>query len=234
MTTFLFALAVFIGGIAAWQIFNWMYGSKLRDNKEQLRVESTILLERIEKVFKVVLAEGYFSEIYDHNSQKDFMGFWKMNKKALVVTKAKVSVGYDFAKMQTRRDEKSKKLIIEKFPEPEVLSIDTDYKFYDIDQGILNKFSNEDYTSILTEAKKAMQEKAMSSELPNIARKQVDVMMRQLAASMNWDIDYATLPSAKTIESVPPQLQAPIEIKPPKQMLSSSAETAEYEEIPPV
>jgi Protein of unknown function (DUF4230) len=234
MTTFLFALAVFVGGIAAWQIFNWMYGSKLRDSKDQIRIESTVLLERIEKVFKVVLAEGYFTEIYDHNSQKDFMGFWKMNKKALVVTKAKVSVGYDFAKMQTRRDEKSRKLIIEKFPEPEVLSIDTDYKFYDIDQGLLNKFSNEDYTSILTEAKRVMHEKAMTSDLPLIARKQVDVMMRQLAASMNWDIDYSSLPSTTALEKAPPQLQAAVELNAPKQMLSSSAETTDYEEIPPV
>jgi len=45
------------------------------------------MLERIEKVFKVVMAEENFTEIYDHSSKKEFMGFFKVNKKALVVFK---------------------------------------------------------------------------------------------------------------------------------------------------
>lgn len=194
MEFLLFLVAIAIGGIAAWQIFNWMYGKKLRDNKEELRQESTLLLERIEKVFKVVMAEGYFTEIYDHSSKKEFMGFFKVNKKALVVSRAKVSVGFDFGKMKVKRDETTRKLVVEQFPEAEVLSIDTDYKFYDIDQGWLNKFSHEDYTNILNEAKKVMQDKALTSDLPKVANRQVGLMMSQLAASMNWEVEFKQLP----------------------------------------
>jgi hypothetical protein len=167
---------------------------KLRDNKEELRHESTLLLERIEKVFKVVMAEGYFTEIYDHSSKKEFMGFFKVNKKALVVSRAKVSVGFDFGKMKVKRDEATRKLLVEHFPEAEILSIDTDYKFYDIDQGWLNKFDHEDYTNILNEAKKVMQEKALISDLPKVANRQVGLMMNQLAASMNWEVEFKQLP----------------------------------------
>lgn len=188
-----FISALGVGGIAAWQVFNWIYGKKIRDNREQLRRESTLLLERIEKVFKVVVAEGYFTEIYDHSSKKDFWGLFKINKKALVVSRAKVSVGFDFGKMKVRRDETSRKLIVEEFPLAEVISIDTDYKFYDIDQGWLNKFSHEDYTNILNEAKKLMQDKALESDLPKVANRQVGLMMNQLAASVNWEIDYKQL-----------------------------------------
>ncbi len=194
MEFLLFLAAIAIGGIAAWQIFNWMYGKKLRDNKEELRQESTLLLERIEKVFKVVMAEGYFTEIYDHSSKKEFMGFFKVNKKALVVSRAKVSVGFDFGKMKVRRDEATRKLVVEQFPEAEILSIDTDYKFYDIDQGWLNKFNHEDYTNILNDAKKVMQDKALSSDLPKVANRQVGLMMSQLAASMNWEVEFKQLP----------------------------------------
>lgn len=194
MEFLLFLVAIAIGGIAAWQIFNWMYGKKLRDNKEELRQESTLLLERIEKVFKVVMAEGYFTEIYDHSSKKEFMGFFKVNKKALVVSRAKVSVGFDFGKMKVKRDETTRKLVVEQFPEAEILSIDTDYKFYDIDQGWLNKFNHEDYTNILNEAKKVMQEKALTSDLPRVANRQVGLMMSQLAASMNWEVEFKQLP----------------------------------------
>lgn len=194
MEFLLFLVAIAIGGIAAWQIFNWMYGKKLRDNKEELRQESTLLLERIEKVFKVVMAEGYFTEIYDHSSKKEFMGFFKVNKKALVVSRAKVSVGFDFGKMKVKRDEVTRKLVVEQFPDAEILSIDTDYKFYDIDQGWLNKFDHEDYTNILNEAKKVMQEKALISDLPKVANRQVGLMMNQLAASMNWEVEFKQLP----------------------------------------
>lgn len=193
MDFLLFTLALAVGTIAAWQVFNWIYGKKIRDNGEQLRRESTLLLERIEKVFKVVVAEGYFTEIYDHSSKKDFWGLFKINKKALVVSRAKVSVGFDFGKMKVRRDGKSRKLIVEEFPQAEVISIDTDYKFYDIDHGWLNKFSHEDYTNILNEAKKLMQEKALESDLPKVANRQVGLMMNQLAAAVNWEIDYRQL-----------------------------------------
>lgn len=200
MEILIFIVAIAIGGIAAWQIFNWMYGKKLRDNSQQIRQESTLLLERIEKVFKVVMAEGYFTEIYDHNSKKEFLGFFKINKKALVIAKAKVSVGFDFAKMKLKRDETSRKLIIEEFPQAEVLSVDTDYKFYDIEQGWLNKFNHEDYTNILTEAKKVMQDKAIESDLPKVANRQIGVMMTQLAASMNWELEFKQLPATNKME----------------------------------
>lgn len=190
MDVLVFILAMILGGIAAWQIFNWYYTKKFKAPKHDVATESFVLLERIEKVFKVVVAEGYFTEIYDHNTKKDFFGIFKTNSKALVVAKAKVSVGYDFAKMRFRRDHNSRTLVIEHFADPEIISIDTDYKFYDINQGILNKFDNEDYTAILIEAKKLMQDKAQESELPQIAQKQVQLMMQQLCASSGWQLEH--------------------------------------------
>ena len=189
MEFLLFIIALVVGSLASWQIFNWVYGKKIKDNSESIRVESHVLLERIEKVFKVVLAEGYFTEIYDHNSKKEFWGLFKSSNKALVVAKAKVSVGYDFSKMKFSRENTERKLVIEEFAPAEILSVDTDYKFYDLNQGLLSKFNNEDYTAILAEAKKMMQEKAQESDLPQIAANQVKVMMKQLAASMNWELD---------------------------------------------
>jgi hypothetical protein len=168
-------------------------------NKEGMLIknESTVLLEKIEKVFKIVLAEGHFSEIYDHTSEKEVLfGLHTLNKKALIVAKAKVLVGFDFAKVKVRWEEGSRKMIIEEFPEPEILSTDSDYKFYDIDQGLFNKFKNEEYTALLADAKQTMQNKAIASELPKIAKKQAVVMLTQMASSMGWNIDFR-LPSAE-------------------------------------
>lgn len=171
------------GGIAFANIL------RSRSGKADVRYESTLLLERIEKVFKVVMAEGYFSEIYNYQDQKKILYLLNDPKKAMIIAKSKVLVGFDFAKVRFRNpDSGDKKLVIESFPQPEVLSIDTDYKFYDIQAGILNHFSGDDYTQILEEAKKAMNERALQSDLPKIANNQIQYMMYQLANSMGWQL----------------------------------------------
>lgn len=203
MDALIFVIAMIIGGVGTWQIFKWYHSKKSKAPRHDAAVESHILLERIEKVFKIVLAEGHFTEIYDHNEKRDFFGLFKTHSKALVVAKAKVSVGYDFSKMRFRRDHANRTLVIEHFADPEIISIDTDYKFYDINQGILNKFDNDDYTAILVEAKKLMQEKAHSSELPQIAQKQVEFMMQQLCASVGWQLESEkVLEPLKTVQVV--------------------------------
>ncbi len=151
--------------------------------------ESTVLLESIEKVFKVVMAEGYFTEIYNYQHDKNIWNLIKDKKKALIIAKAKVLVGYDFSKMKYHFSDTDRKMIIDFFPEPEILSMDTDYKFYDIEQGWLNRFQSDDYTAIINEAKQTMNEKALESDLPRIATNQVQLMMFQIASTMKWQID---------------------------------------------
>lgn len=169
-----------------------------RTGLTSIQRDSVLLLERIEKVFKVVMAEGYFSEIYNYQDQKKILYLLNDPKKAMVIAKSKVLVGFDFAKVRFRAPVNGeKKLVIESFPEPEVLSIDTDYKFYDIQAGILNHFSGADYTQILEEAKKAMNERAMQSDLPKIANNQIQYMIYQLASSMGWHLQ---LPEAEQRE----------------------------------
>ena len=189
LTTILLLLA---GGAAGATLANAL---KRRVGTTQIRRDSTVLLERIEKVFKVVMAEGYFSEIYNYQDDKKILYLLSDPKKAMIIAKSKVLVGFDFAKVRFQLPEAgSKKLVVEAFPEPEVLSIDTDYKFYDILPGYLNHFSSEDYTRILDDAKQAMHERAMQSDLPRIANNQIQYMMLQLASSMGWQLE---LPEAR-------------------------------------
>ena len=75
-------LFCFIGIAAGFSIFS-VYNKFTHKQGTLIKNESTVLLERIEKVFKVVLAEGHFSEIYDHSSEKEVLfGLTTMNKKA--------------------------------------------------------------------------------------------------------------------------------------------------------
>lgn len=172
---------------------------RFRGNQQQIIVkESSVLLERIEKVFKVVLAEGHFSEIYDYNDKKELIfGLKSGAKKALIVAKAKVLVGFDFAKVKIKRIEGKRQLVIEHLPDPEVLSIDSDYTIYDIDQGLFNKFNKDEYTKLLSDAKQTIHNKAVASELPKVANRQVHVLLNQLGESMGWSVEFA-LPAPMT------------------------------------
>ena len=192
--TLFILITLLLGGFGGVAISNW-WRKKKANPITDVRKESTILLDRIEKVFKVVMAEGYFTEILSYQDDKKFLYFINDPKKALIIAKAKVLVGFDFAKIRFRQPELGeKKLIIESFPEPQVLSIDTDYKFYDIDPGYLNHFRSEDYTRLLDESKQTMLDRAMESDLPRIANNQIQFMMYQLAETMGWQLE---LPEAE-------------------------------------
>jgi len=182
-------LLLLVGSGAGYAIANSM---RAKNDSPDVRRESIVLLEKIEKVFKVVMAEGYFSEIYNYQDQKTYLYVLPDPKKAMIIVKSKVLVGFDFQKVRFRQpDPDQKTLVIDAFPDPEVLSIDTDYKFYDIQSGFLNQFNSEDYTKILDDAKQAMQTRAMQSDLPRIANNQIQYMIYQLAGAMGWELQLA-------------------------------------------
>lgn len=186
-----------LGGAATYGALR-LTGSFKRSPQREIRTEATVLLERVEKVFKVVLAEGHFSEIYDYAEDKNlFFGWVTDSKKALIVVKAKVLVGFDFAKVRMRWEEGARRIVIEEIPAPEILSIDSDYNVYDIEQGVFNRFNTQEYTKMLVEAKQTLHNKAVASELPVIASKQLGVLLDQLALSMGWEVQYLLPPAPK-------------------------------------
>lgn len=216
---FLNTLLLLAVGLAGGAGLTTLLRSKNAAPVTDVRRESTLLLERIEKVFKVVMAEGYFSEIYNYQDQKKILYMFNDPKKAMIIAKSKVLVGFDFQKVRFRLPETAeghpgdKTLVVESFPEPEILSVDTDYKFYDIQSGILNHFDSETYTSILDDAKQAMQSRALQSDLPRIANNQIQYMMYQLAGSMGWALQLPegdqrrieALDAGKTLALEPPK-----------------------------
>ena len=72
---------------------------------------STVLLERIKTVAKLVTVEGYFSEVYDYKSYWGY-DFSPFRKKALVRVKARVSVGYDLDQMKIEAQADRKRILI--------------------------------------------------------------------------------------------------------------------------
>jgi hypothetical protein len=154
-----------------------------------LQENSHTVVESIRKVFKIVLVEGFFNELYDFEETKKLFGFIPSTKRALVIIQAKVLVGYDFGKCEWEMDEAAQKIKLVSFPQPEILSIEPDYKYYNFDEGLFNLLSREDLTRIQANGKKQVEQAAIKSDLPKMAAEQMRTMLTEVVQSKNWQIE---------------------------------------------
>ncbi len=168
-------------------ITRWFF---LRSEKVE-KEDVTVLLEQIKKVAKLVTVEGYFSEIYDY---QDYWGYDLsfLKKKALIKVKAKVSVGYDLEKMRITPDPERKVFVISDLPPAEILSIEHDLEYYDVQESLLNSFTTEDYNKLNANAKEFIRQKVMESDLAKTAAEQRNdlfQMMQFMAESAGWTVE---------------------------------------------
>jgi hypothetical protein len=180
-------LLTLVLGLLAGGVIIYLY-LKNRTQRSIPVVSSQTVLEKVERVFKIILVEGFFAEIYDYRQTQRFLEFIPVTKKALLIVNAKVMVGYDFKKVRLEIDESSNEIRIVEFPAPEILSIDPEVKYYNVEDNILNKFSTEDLTRIQQEAKSIILERAMQSDLPHIAQNQVRTLLLELGELRNWKL----------------------------------------------
>lgn len=169
---------------------------KMRSS-ESTEKQSVILLEKIRNVYKLITVEGEFAEIYQYeNVREHFLRLVSSKKKALLVINAKVNVGFDLKKIEMKADPSSKKIILTAFPLPEVLSIEPDVKYYDIKEGLFNRFNTEDLSALNQEAKEHILTKIPESGLLDTARKEaLDAvhMIESMVQAIGWKLDYKAL-----------------------------------------
>ena len=181
--------------VTAYQIKKWFTLNR------ELRIEqsSQAILERIEKVSKLITVEGYFSEIYDY---KDY--YWydlsPFRKKALIRVKAKVSMGIDFEGVSIHADEASRKISLGPIPQTEILSIDHESDYYDISEGTFNSFSEKDYNELQRNAKDYIRNVALESDLVEQAEEQRDELLeliRFYVEGVGWELEVKEKPVAQ-------------------------------------
>ena len=69
---------------------------KGRQTKQNIQIQSLVLLERIKSVCKCISIEGNFTEIYNYQDvQQKFLNLVSSQKKALVIVNATAHVGFD-------------------------------------------------------------------------------------------------------------------------------------------
>ncbi|MBC7884374.1 MAG: DUF4230 domain-containing protein, partial [Saprospiraceae bacterium] len=164
MLKFSFYQIILIGAILL--VFGtgvWFWAKKSLFAKSTAE-NTTIMLEKIKTVTKLISVEGQFSEMFDYKESYEYDFLNLFSKKIILRVTAKVSVGYDFEKVNISVDSINKTVTLNELPQPEVLSIDHDLDYYDITQGTFNKFTTDEYNMINKKAKESIAAKAKSND----------------------------------------------------------------------
>ncbi|MBK9760106.1 MAG: DUF4230 domain-containing protein [Flavobacteriales bacterium] len=166
-----------------------------REAPELKTVDSTVLLERVRPVLKLVNVEGDLSELYSHQDSWRYSrllsGLPSFQKKAMVRIKARVSVGYDLEGLKLITNEQEHIITISSPPAPQVLSIEHDIDYFDIDEGLFNSFSPQELSALNKEAKQVILDKIPQSGLLEEAaerRTEMLVVLRALVESAGWKL----------------------------------------------
>jgi len=165
--------------------------------KQTTNAQSILMLDKIKRVCKFITVEGDFAEIYHYEDVKEkFLKLISSRKKALVVINAKAHVGFDFSKVRLTSNPKTKSVILTHFPQPEVLSIESDINYYDKTDGMFNKFEASDLTELHTKAKAHIMDKIPESGLFNVAKQEAleaIQLIENLVETIGWTLDYSAL-----------------------------------------
>ena len=186
MTLIMLFLGLVLGGAIA-----FLAVRKTTPEPPVITESSHTIAESMRKVFKVVSAEGHFNEIYNYEETTKLLNFIPSTKKALVIVQAKILVGYDFEKFQWEIDEHNRTVKLLNFPPSQILSTETDYKYYNIEEQFFNLFSKDDLARIQQNGKRQVIEAAKKSHLPEVAAEQMRTLLTELLAGKNFILQNA-------------------------------------------
>lgn len=164
--------------------------SKFPIQPRTITQDSTLVVEKINKVLKLVTVEGHISEIIKH---EEFYAYniSPFRKKALIRANAKVLAGYDLDQLDMQLDEVTKTVTIKKWPQPEILSIDPDLEYYDVSEGWFNSFDHKNYTEMQSIARKKIFEAANKSKILEKSQEQMiefQSIVADMLKGMGWKL----------------------------------------------
>ena len=167
--------------------------------KDVLRLEkqAVVLIEKIQSVCKLISVEGDFAEIYHYEDSKNhFLNIFKSKKKAILLINAKAHVGFDLSQIELHANNEKQEIILTHFPEPKVLSVETEMRYYDKTDGLFNKFDAADLTELIKESKTFIIEKIPQSGLLNTAKSEAldtILMIEKMLETSGWKLNYSQL-----------------------------------------
>lgn len=192
-------LGLFLGAIVTYWVMKYI---KIQKSKDITNAQSVIIMEKIRKVWKLITVEGEFAEIYHYENTKErFMSMVSSKKKAILLINAKAHVGFDLSKIKMETINEKKVIKLTDFPEPKILSLETDLKYYDKKEGLFNKFDSSDLTEVNSLAKEHVLLKIPESGLFDTAKSEAleaVLVIQNIVETIGWTLDYQDLLLAKS------------------------------------
>lgn len=183
---------ILLGAIASYWGFSFFNKQK---GAHQLEKQSVVLIEKIKSVCKLISVEGDFAEIYHFEDTKNrFLNLFTSRKKAVLLINAKVHIGFDLSQIKLDANNETKQILLTHFPEPKILSVETDVKYYDKKDGIFNKFEAADLTELQKEAKQFIVDKIPDTGLYISAKKEAldtILMIEKMMETSGWKLNYS-------------------------------------------
>jgi hypothetical protein len=177
-------LGIIVGGVIVFAIYS-------RSSKTESTEDADLVIERIESVKKLVVTEGYFSELYNYKeADKYFYDLIQFEKKAFLLVKGKASVSYDLTKIEYQVDEATKTITLVNMPAPQI-SVEPEIKYYDLQESTFNTFGTDDYNKLNARAVAKLKEKVEKSDLKSMARKELESTLNDLqivGKELGWKI----------------------------------------------
>lgn len=193
----LFSVAAILLFVAGFAISKMIFQKK---QKEFVESQATVLLEKVDKVFKLVTVEGNFSEVYDEQSIKEYTVFlplpstFRFPKTATMQVTGKVLVGYDMEGIDITLDSTDKTIVLSNLPtEAKILAIDHTISYKNLDDSFFNSYKPADYTLLNKNAKEVLRKKAEESRLMTDAEDQGNQLLEvvnMMAEAVGWKVVY--------------------------------------------
>ena len=196
-------LGLFLGAIITYWVLKYI---KIQKRKDITNAQSAILMEKIRKVWKLITVEGEFAEIYHYENTKErFMSMVSSKKKAILLINARAHVGFDLSKIKMDANNEKKVIRLTDFPDPQILSLETDLKYYDKKDGLFNKFDSSDLTEVNSQAKEYVLLKIPESGLFDTAKSEAleaVLLIQNIVETIGWTLDSQDLLLAKNNKGI--------------------------------
>lgn len=154
---------------------------------------TALIQEKIQSVGKLIVTEGHFAQVMTYKDQQNYlMNLISIEKKALIIINADVTVAYDLRQVEYDIDEKNKTITIVSIPKEEI-KISPDIQFYDVEQSRMDPFSGEDFNKINKRVKADLAKKIEKSSLKSNAQNRLVSELAKvliLTNSMGWKLQY--------------------------------------------
>ena len=192
---------VFVGLVLGLVVaFLFQYFFKKEEDHSSLTEDSALIVQQINNVGKLVVTEGYFSEIMTYQDAKKYFNNWvSFDKKALVVVNAEATISYDLHQLRYEIDEAHKVVRLTQIP-PEELKIYPKVQYYNIEESSFNPFTAEDHNKIQKRASDLIAKKIDHSSFRNNAQNRLLTELSKifiLTNSMGWRLEYTDTPIEK-------------------------------------